>query len=259
MKVACSGLGGDEFFLGYPSFRSVPMLSLALAPTSPLRWLRRETARAALHAPAIPKWGRLIDAGLAGGGVAASWLAVRGLFSSAEVGRLVPEERRGEAMSVNVLDDLEASLPSDDVGKARQVSYLEATRYMHDQLLRDSDCMSMAHALELRPPLISRPVVEAISRVSSSVLWGQGKKALLSSIARTLLPPAVFQSPKSTFTLNFRELMHAALPPGGPPSRFLCPNAASTVWSTFDKGVRGFSYPWSLVVLERALARLESR
>jgi asparagine synthase (glutamine-hydrolysing) len=258
MKVACSGLGGDEFFLGYPSFRTVPLLTLALSPTSPLRLMRKVTRRIALSSPPIPRWGRLLDAALAGGGLAASWTAARGLFSAAEVRRLVPPEHRDAALSINAVDDLEATLPPANVSRTRRVSFLEATRYMHDQLLRDSDCMSMAHGLEVRFPLIGLPVVEAVSRVSSRVLWGREKKAILSSIARDLLPAQVFSAPKVPFTLNFRDLFRAALPPGGAPARFLRADATSSVWAAFEKRRTGWSYPWSLVVLERALARLHA-
>jgi asparagine synthase (glutamine-hydrolysing) len=259
LKVACSGLGGDEFFFGYPSFRSVPRLALALSAMAPLRLVRRSTRHAALHLPSIPRWGRLFDAGMAGGGIAASWMAMRGLFSAAQVARLVPREFRDDALAVDAIENIERSMPPRDTAMARQVSFLEATRFMHDQLLRDCDCMSMAHALEVRPPLIGLPVVEAVSRVSSKVLWGQRKKAVLASIAGNLLPAEIVSGPKETFTLNFRELMRAAWPSGGPRPQFLRAEAVSAVWSAFERGSTGFAYPWSLVVLERALARLEVR
>ena len=251
-------LGRGRVLFRYPSFRSVPLLTLALLATTPLRLLRRSTRRAALRIPSIPRWGRLLDAGMAGGGMAASWMAVRGLFSAAEVARLVPTECRADALAVDAIENTELSLAPHDIAMARQVSFLEATRYMHDQLLRDCDCMSMAHALEVRPPLIGLPVIEAVSRISSTVLWGNGKKAVLASIAETLIPAVTVSGPKETFTLNFRDLMRAAWPPGGPPARFLRADATSAAWSGFERGTTGFAYPWSLVVLERALARLSA-
>jgi asparagine synthase (glutamine-hydrolysing) len=41
--------------------------------------------------------------------------------------------------------------------------------YTHDQLLRDTDVMSMAHSLEVRVPFLDRKLVEAVLRLPASI------------------------------------------------------------------------------------------
>ncbi len=47
----------------------------------------------------------------------------------------------------------------DDAGAAG-FNYLEFKRYLHDQLLRDTDVFSMAHSIEVRVPFLDHPLVE---------------------------------------------------------------------------------------------------
>jgi asparagine synthetase B (glutamine-hydrolysing) len=87
------------------------------------------------------------------------------------------------------------------------VSFYELSVYMHDQLLRDTDCMSMAHALEVRVPLIGRDVVEAVAALSVRALDGQRPKQLLRDIASRHLPAESLQLPKHGFTLDWVDIL----------------------------------------------------
>ena len=80
LKVALSGLGGDELFGGYPSFRDIPRLVKALRPFQPLKPLGR-TFRIA-SARFLKNWTSPKYAGLFeyGGSYSGAYLLRRGLF-----------------------------------------------------------------------------------------------------------------------------------------------------------------------------------
>jgi asparagine synthase (glutamine-hydrolysing) len=82
---------------------------------------------------------------------------------------------------------------------------LETTRYMRNQLLRDSDWASMAHSIELRVPLVD---VELTRFVSQQRRQGQAlSKQDLAAAAHPSLPQALTQRPKTGFTVPVRDWM----------------------------------------------------
>lgn len=190
IKVALSGLGGDELFGGYPSFRDVGKLRMAamipqpLRPFLPLpRALRsRITSLPAGDASLLARWRRQFWSN--------SELATFGL----EAGDAFPEP------AFPLRDDF------------ARVSWAELTGYMRHLLLRDSDQMSMAVSLELRVPFLDHELVEFVLGLprSAKKRFGPGKGLLIEAF-RDLLPPAVYQRPKQGFELPMRKWMKGPL------------------------------------------------
>jgi asparagine synthase (glutamine-hydrolysing) len=193
VKVALSGLGGDELFGGYASFRDVPRLKvIAKLP----RGLRRMLA-------ATSNLGdRLAD-----------------LPSDAEAGELARWRRR--FFTGNMLD--RAGLPNgttpfecpvelpDDYAR---ISWAELTGYMRRMLLRDADQMSMAVSIELRVPFLDHELVEYVLGLPAAQKKRYaGPKGLLVEACRDLLLPSVYQRPKSGFVLPMRAWMLGPLAP----------------------------------------------
>ena len=206
IKVACSGIGGDELFHGYPTFKLIPRLGrlhlnrvLPLIPLSVRLRLERLI-------PPVPRWSRMAEAVLAGGSVAALWYAYRSLMSDREVADLLVESAVdvGHWQHLRRVENL--ACPK-GLSVERQVSFYEISVYMHDQLLRDADQMSMAHALEIRVPLIGRKVVEAVSTLGHEALAGDMSKMVLRRILMGYLPSDPFRRPKQTFALNWDRLL----------------------------------------------------
>jgi asparagine synthase (glutamine-hydrolysing) len=77
---------------------------------------------------------------------------------------------------------------------------LESTRYMRNQLLRDTDWVSMAHSLEVRVPLVDRTLTEAIAGLAIAGRLGEAKSVLPASLERPL-PHEVLARPKTGFTV----------------------------------------------------------
>ena len=111
-----------------------------------------------------------------------------------------------------LLADAYARAPT--AGFFARVSFAEARTYMHDVLLRDTDQMSMAHALEVRVPFLDHRLVQYVTSVPDSVKRSNGvpKKLLLDSLP-DLVPAEVAHRPKQGFTLPFDVWMRGALRP----------------------------------------------
>jgi asparagine synthase (glutamine-hydrolysing) len=193
VKVALSGLGGDELFGGYATFRDVPRLRvLARLP----RGLRRMLG-------AMRKLrGRLADIPTyAGTSELARWR--RRFFTDSMLDRAgLPKRTTPIECPVELPDDY------------ARISWVELTGYMRRMLLRDADQMSMAVSLELRVPLLDHELVEYVLGLPASQKKRYpGPKGLLVEACRDLLPPSVYQRPKSGFVVPMRAWMLGPLAP----------------------------------------------
>ncbi len=244
MVVCLSGLGGDELFGGYPSFDLVPRLARLRAGLRVLPGpIRRQAALlAALRSPG----GRLARALDGAGGLVGAYSAVRGLFSAAEVDVL---------FSGNGLRR-QSSAANGDSGVTPRglagVGFLEMTRYLPNQLLRDTDAVSMAHSLEVRVPLLDDVVVQVALAVPEEVRF-ESRKGLLAHAA--VLGSS---EPKRPFTLPvdrwmagpLREIVREGVVSDRLPfADLLASEWRQRVWRSFEAGRTHWSRPWSLAVL----------
>ena len=236
VKVALSGLGGDELFGGYPSFRDVPRLQLlAVLPSS----LRRIIGLGG------DRGDRLAD--LPGSGDAGELAHWRRRFltddSIRRAGLPVATEPR----------EVPVGLPDDFA----RISWAELTGYMRRMLLRDADQMSMAVSLELRVPFLDHELVEYVLGLPVAAKKRySGVKGLLVEACRDLLPASVYDRPKAGFVLPMKQWM------GGPLAAFVEEGVRETVErrllpqsftnemrEAFQKNRMHWSRLWSIVVL----------
>ena len=154
VKVALSGLGGDELFAGYPSFRQVPELQRRLSWMQRIPALGRLTRRAA--APwagrfSSPKYAGLLEYGPS---VEGAYLLRRALHMPWELDQLLdPRSVEAGIEQLRTMTSLHESV-ADVRGDAGRVAALELQWYMRNQLLRDSDWAGMAHSIEIRVPFV---------------------------------------------------------------------------------------------------------
>ena len=154
LKVALSGLGGDELFGGYRSFTQAPRLASILRVLGFAPWFGR--ALRAVSAPPATRLGKPKAAGLVeyGTSLPRAYLLRRALFMPWELPRVMdPPLARAGLAELSVEDDLCARVAGIR-NPAMAVMALEMSCYMRNQLLRDADWAGMAHSLEIRVPLV---------------------------------------------------------------------------------------------------------
>jgi len=149
-------------------------------------------------------------------------------------------------------------IASADRDPINQASALELGGYLSDTLLRDTDSMSMAHGLEVRVPLIDHCLVERMLQVPGEAKLREGRQKWLLVEAAGGLPVEVTDRPKRGFELPFKHWLHGALRERIEDSlRSSClaevvnPNAAQSVWQSFQAGNTTWSRVWSLHVLDQ--------
>ncbi|CAN5488741.1 amidotransferase 1, exosortase A system-associated [soil metagenome] len=244
LTVALSGLGGDELFRGYSTFRHVPRLvaagrlgarlpasvrDLVLRPVAATSRTRHSRGRRALEATLT-------------GGRGLAYGSVRGLFSSGQLSELWPA-------SADIAGPLVHQGPGDGDGTAT-VGQLELNNYLPYQLLRDTDAASMAHSLEVRVPLLDDAIVALVLKSP-----GLGKSDLVRAIDPSLAWLA--RRPKRTFTLPFASWMRGPLRPQvrdamellGESSLGFDRRGLADIMASFEAGRAGWRPVWALAVL----------
>jgi asparagine synthase (glutamine-hydrolysing) len=201
VKVALSGLGGDELFGGYPSFTNVPkMIRLAAMPFAAM------AARLVLRHPKtklIPRHGRTW---------AGAWFLQRGLFMPDELPELLGARVAAEGLEkLGLYDHIDRVIQPDPGTPFGRVATMEASLYMRNQLLRDADWASMAHSVEVRTPLVDAALLRQVAPLLLECR--RDCKEVLAAI----LPPWLRDRDKTGFFVPMRQWME--LPPDGTSTR----------------------------------------
>ena len=163
LKVALSGVGGDELFAGYQNFQQVPSLARALGLFHFLPGLGK--AFRIVSAPLIrkltsPKYAGLFEYGSRLGD---AYLLRRGLYMPWELPEVLDPDLVKEGLKTLAITE-KLSETIGDIGQARvSMTALESAWYMRNQLLRDADWASMAHSLEIRTPLVDIALLRALA------------------------------------------------------------------------------------------------
>lgn len=265
VTVALSGLGGDEQFAGYRSFRLVPRMEWLQDRLPP--WTRRAAGSALRPLLRSSDRGQKMSLWLRGeDAFPHPFYVSRLLLSPPQVARVLRPERMLEIRFDEYAEDMarqRSVIAQHD--PVNRVSCLELLVYLRNTLLRDTDSMSMANSLEVRVPLLDHRVTElAMLLPGPWKLDGRQRKPLLVSAAGKALPPSILHQPKRGFEFpwshwlrgELRESVETALAEPGPVlGAALEWPAVRRIWGEFLDGRRHWSRVWMFYVLREWAAQ----
>lgn len=194
LKVALSGLGGDELLGGYASFAQVPALLQQARRTPALLapWLRRT----ALLLGRPPNHAGVFELARTPQG---AYHLAKGIFMPWELQGLMDREALQEGLHTLAKQDAASTIMPADFNSFEQIAWLESVRYMRNQLLRDTDWVSMAHSLEIRVPLVDSELTRRVIGLAACGRLPTGKAALHRTLSQKL-PDSILNRPKTGFT-----------------------------------------------------------
>ncbi len=228
LKVALSGVGGDELFASYPSFRDIPRTVRFLKPLR--HWHIFGAGVRVLSAPVLKRFTSPKYAGMFeyGGSYSGAYLLRRGMFMPWELPELLdPEMVRAGWQELQTLLRLDETI--DGIKNPRlKISALEMNWYMRHQLLRDSDWAGMGHSVEIRVPFADVDLLRSLA----PLLAGKHppSKREMAASASDLVTSEMLERRKTGFQVPVRDWLLVDLPEQ--PAKF-------SQWT--DRGLRGWA------------------
>ena len=200
LTAVLSGLGADELLGGYPSFRLAEKLKYA-------KYIPSFLFAAAELIP-NDKYKKISYLQRKDG--VGKYLLNRGIFSPRDIATYLDEDF---STIKNVLNNFKLDEDISKLDSGNKMTYLESNLYMQNQLLKDTDYMSMWHSVEVRVPFLDKEFIKAVYSIDNNLKFGnrQGKYLLIEAF-KDLLPHEIWDRQKQGFTFPFERWMKGIQP-----------------------------------------------
>ncbi len=200
LTAVLSGLGADELFGGYSSFNHSGKAAFIKKLPSFIPGLAENFTKEKLKKIAFLKRDNHLG----------EYLFNRGFYSPKQVANLLSIAEKDvyetlDKVAIEQLDKNEAHF--------NRASHIETHLYMQNQLLKDTDYMSMWHSLEVRVPFLDKELMQAVYSIAPEVKSDKNiGKHLLIKAFNDLLPKEIWQRKKQGFTFPFYKWLKNVKP-----------------------------------------------
>lgn len=199
VKVALSGDGGDELFLGYRRYEAIARMASLKRWPAPLL-----AAGAVALKPWRTNYGERVRR------MFAMSRAPLGDLYADLVSIFTPSMRRALGMGTRVEDAIASPFSRQGGDVAAAAGFADLGTYLANDILAKVDIASMANGLEVRCPFLDRDVVDLALRMPAELRRGKG---ILRKAFRGLLPPSILARGKMGFGVPLTEWLRGSLRP----------------------------------------------
>lgn len=236
VTMALSGLGGDELFCGYDIFKRTMELGEKSWLNSVPKIFRVLAGNFIKRKPGIASEKKAIVLGLDEINFASFYPVSRRVLFDDEIKNILQASSTGKNRVGEISAAIAQKFPFEDEELSR-VSVAEMTTYMQNILLRDTDQMSMAHALEVRVPFLDYKLVEYVLNLPDELKFPSTPKKLLVDACKDLIPEEIYNRPKMGFTFPWKNWMKREL-------RTFCAERITSLGKREQFNAKGLSGLW---------------